>query len=158
MSTGGSYQVDVRRMEAFSAHDLYDLLKLRVDVFVVEQACPYPELDGKDADALHLRLLDGQELLAAARLFIPSTANAPARIGRVVVSRDHRGRRLGESVMREAISICEERAAGRAIALSAQSHLAKFYASLGFAPVSEEYLEDNIPHIDMLRPAAVAVA
>ncbi|MCQ2004232.1 GNAT family N-acetyltransferase [Rhizobium sp. NRK18] len=158
MPAGGSYQVDVRRMEAFSARDLYDLLKLRVDVFVVEQACPYPELDGKDVDALHLRLLDGAQLLAAARLFIPSETETPARIGRVVVSPNHRGRRLGEAVMHEAMKVCETEARGSGIALSAQAHLAGFYASLGFQAVSEEYLEDDIPHIDMLRPAAAAVA
>lgn len=158
MPAGDSYQVDVRKMEAFSAHELYALLKLRVDVFVVEQACPYPELDGNDADRLHLRLLDGQELLAAARLLIPAPEGTPARIGRVVVSPAHRGRRLGEALMREAIAVCEAQAPGRDIALSAQSHLTSFYASLGFAPVSEEYLEDNIPHVDMLRPTAAAGA
>ena len=144
------YDIDVRRMDAFSAGDLYALLKLRVDVFVVEQACAYPELDGKDADALHLRLLIDAETAAYARLL---PAEAGPRIGRVLVSPDHRGKRLGEAVMREAIRACEARFPGKPIGLSAQSHLERFYRSLGFAPTSAEYVEDGIPHIDMQRAA-----
>ncbi|KPF58031.1 acyltransferase [Rhizobium sp. AAP116] len=144
------YTVDVRRLDEFSAADLYDMLKLRVDVFVVEQHCPYPELDGNDKDCLHLRLLDGEDLLACARLWRPSAEHHP-RIGRVAVSPDHRGKRLGEALMREAISEVEKRHPGKPIEISAQSHLQKFYGSLGFEVISEEYLEDGIPHVDMLR-------
>jgi ElaA protein len=151
-----AYTVDLRAMDGLSAQELYALLKLRVDVFVVEQACPYPELDGKDAAALHLRLLDDGQLLAAARLFPPGpSARSPGvdavRIGRVVVSPDHRGRRLGDCLMREAIDACEARFPDAPIALSAQSHLQRFYAGFGFVPVSDMYLEDGIPHVDMLR-------
>lgn len=146
-----NYAVDVRRLDEFSARELYALLKMRVDVFVVEQACPYPELDGKDADAWHLRLLDKDELLASARLWQPALPGAPPRIGRVVVSPAHRGKRLGEALMREAVTACERLFPNQPIALSAQSHLEAFYRSFGFAPVSEEYVEDGIPHIDMLR-------
>jgi ElaA protein len=139
-------------MEAFSAEALYALIKLRVDVFVVEQACAYPELDGKDHDAVHLRLLAEDETLAYARL-LPAAAGATPRITRVLVSPLHRGKRLGEAVMREAIDACERLFPGEPIALSAQNHLQGFYASLGFAPTSDVYVEDGIPHIDMLRPA-----
>ena len=145
------YKVDVRRLDAFSARDLYAMLKLRVDVFVVEQNCPYPELDGNDPACLHLRLLDGDELLACARLWRP-TPDAHPRIGRVAVSPDHRGRRLGEALMREAVGECQMAYPNEAIELSAQSHLQRFYASFGFEPISPEYLEDGIPHVDMLRP------
>ncbi|WP_337183007.1 GNAT family N-acetyltransferase [Shinella sp.] len=150
--TAAAYGVDVRRMESFSAVELYALLKLRVDVFVVEQACPYPELDGKDADALHLRLLVDGETAAYARIWRPE--NSAPRIGRVLVSPDHRGRKLGEALMREAIHACEAHFPGMPIELSAQSHLLQFYRSLGFFPTSEEYVEDGIPHIDMRRPGA----
>jgi ElaA protein len=145
------YDVDVRALDDLPARDLYALMKLRVDVFVVEQACPYPELDGKDVEALHLRLLSGGDLLAAARILKPDGGNNPARIGRVVVSPAHRGKRLGDSVMQEAIREAERLYPGRPIALSAQSHLERFYRAPGFVPVSEEYLEDGIPHVDMLR-------
>lgn len=146
------YDVDVRRADAFSAPDLYRLMKLRIDVFVVEQKCPYSDLDGKDLDALHLRLLHKDDLLAAARIFAPSADEREARIGRVVVSPEHRGKRLGDAVMREAIALCERSFPGVAIALAAQSHLAGFYASHGFETVSAGYLEDGIPHVDMRRP------
>ncbi len=150
MSQAG-YLVDISDMGGFSAHALYELLKLRVDVFVVEQRCPYPELDGKDVDALHLRLLDGNELLAASRILMPVSPADPVKIGRVVVSPAHRGKRLGEAVMRESIVACENRFPKRPIALSAQSHLRDCYGSLGFSMESEEYVEDGIAHIDMVR-------
>ncbi len=149
--TAIAYQVDVRALDDLPARDLYALMKLRVDVFVVEQACPYPELDGKDVDALHLRLLADGELLAAARILKTEGEDKPVKIGRVVVSPAHRGKRLGDSVMQEAIREAERLYPGRPIALSAQSHLERFYRSLGFLPVSDEYLEDGIPHVDMLR-------
>ncbi|SMC82835.1 GNAT family N-acetyltransferase [Rhizobium sp. RU36D] len=149
--TSIAYQIDVRALDDLPSRDLYALMKLRVDVFVVEQACPYPELDGKDVDALHLRLLADGALLAAARILKPEGPEKPVKIGRVVVSPTHRGKRLGDRVMQEAIREAERLYPGRPIALSAQSHLERFYRALGFVPVSEEYLEDGIPHVDMLR-------
>jgi len=150
--TSQPYTVDVRRLNEFSAIELYAMLKLRVDVFVVEQECPYPELDGNDIDCLHLRLMDGNELLACARLWRPSNEVLP-RIGRVAVSPDHRGKKLGEALMREAIIACEREYPGEAIEISAQSHLQRFYGSLRFTVTSEEYVEDGIPHVDMIRSA-----
>ncbi|WP_244624899.1 GNAT family N-acetyltransferase [Rhizobium daejeonense] len=147
-----AYIVDVRRLEQFSAIELYDMLKMRVDVFVVEQECAYPELDGNDLECLHLRLMNGPELLACARLWRPQ-ADANPRIGRVAVSPGHRGKRLGEALMREAIVECEKAYPDESIELSAQAHLQRFYASFGFKPISGEYVEDNIPHVDMLRNA-----
>ncbi|SDO43887.1 GNAT family N-acetyltransferase [Phyllobacterium sp. OV277] len=146
------YTVDVRGIDEFSPRDLYAMLRMRVDVFIVEQKCPYPELDGKDIEALHLRLFSGDELVASARLRQPHGAGSDARIGRVVVSPVHRGKRLGDRLMAEAIAECERRYPDSPIALSAQSHLQRFYESFGFLPVSGEYLEDNIPHVDMQRP------
>ena len=153
MTTVPAYIVDVRRLEEFSALELYAMLKMRVDVFVVEQECPYPELDGNDAACLHLRLLDGDDLLACARLWRPTPDVLP-RIGRVTVSPNHRGKRLGEALMRESITECEKAYPGEPIEISAQAHLQKFYGSLGFAAISDEYLEDGIPHVDMVRAQA----
>jgi len=147
-----AYRVDIRRLDEFSAADLYAMLKMRVDVFVVEQKCPYPELDGNDPACLHLRLLDGDDLLGCARLWRP-TPEARPHIGRVAVSPHHRGKRLGDALMREAIAACQHLYPGEAIELSAQAHLRRFYGALGFEPISEEYLEDDIPHIDMRRAA-----
>jgi len=150
------YRVDVRTMESLSAHDLYALLKMRVDVFVVEQQCAYPELDGKDLDAVHVRLMEGDMPVAAARILPPGKAPATVKIGRVVVSPDHRGKRLGEALMREAIAVCEMQFPEIQIGLSAQHHLQHFYESFGFQPVSAVYLEDGIAHVDMLRPVSGA--
>ncbi|MFD1744395.1 GNAT family N-acetyltransferase [Rhizobium helianthi] len=144
------YTVDVRRLEEFSAVDLYALLRLRVDVFVVEQACAYPELDGDDLNALHLRFLQDGLPIACARIFQPSPSAHP-RIGRVAVSKDHRGEGLGAALMAEALSTCELAFPSQPIEISAQSYLLAFYTSLGFRPISEEYVEDGLPHIDMLR-------
>ncbi|MEK1851664.1 MAG: GNAT family N-acetyltransferase [Phyllobacterium sp.] len=152
----GPYKVVLSGLDELSPRDLYAMLKLRVDVFVVEQKCPYPELDGKDADALHLRLLAGEELVASARIRKPAKSDPAARIGRVVVSPEHRGKKLGDRVMVEAIAQCERLYPHSPIKLSAQSHLQRFYGSFGFVPVSTEYLEDHIPHVDMQRPAAIA--
>ncbi|KXF78922.1 hypothetical protein ATN84_03960 [Paramesorhizobium deserti] len=135
-------------LDGLAPRDLYAMLKLRVDTFVVEQNCPYPELDGKDQDALHLRVLEDGELAAYLRV-LPPVDDGPAQIGRVIVAPSHRGRKVGEKIMHEAIAHCRAHFPDRDIALSAQSHLKAFYGAFGFAPVSEEYVEDGIPHIDM---------
>ncbi|ARM88573.1 GCN5-related N-acetyltransferase protein [Rhizobium sp. CIAT894] len=153
-----SYEVDLRTLDEFPARELYDLLRIRVDVFVVEQNCPYPELDGKDVDALHLRLLEGAELMGAARILKPHEPQDPSKIGRVVVSPAYRGKRLGDALMREAITACERLYPEHPIALSAQAHLRRFYESFGFVGTSQEYLEDGIPHIDMIRQPATQPA
>ncbi len=153
-----AYKVDLKGFDELSARELYDLLRMRVDVFVVEQNCPYPELDGKDINALHLRLLDGGELLGSTRLLKPYGAQDPVKIGRVVVSPAHRGKRLGDALMTESIAACERLYPENPIGLSAQAHLRRFYESFGFVKTSEEYLEDGIPHLDMVRqPAAQPV-
>ncbi|PLP58673.1 GNAT family N-acetyltransferase [Mesorhizobium loti] len=149
--TEASYSVDVRTLDEFTPRELYTMLKMRTDVFVVEQKCPYPELDGSDPETLHLRLLSSGELLACARIGRPSGAADPTVIGRVVVSPNHRGKRLGEVLMKETIAACERLFSGHPIVLSAQSHLQRFYETFGFIAASEEYLEDDIPHIDMKR-------
>lgn len=140
----------MRRLEEFSAIELYELLRLRVDVFVVEQACPYPDLDGDDLKALHLQFLRGEKPIACARIFKPEP-DANPRIGRVAVSKTNRGERLGSALMREAIKISEHAFPAEPIEISAQSYLVAFYESLGFKPISEEYVEDGIPHVDMVR-------
>jgi ElaA protein len=148
LTVAPSFKIDVRRLDEFSAQDLYRLLKLGCDVFVVEQHCAYPELDGKDIDTLHLRLLEGSEPIACARFWCE---DGVVHIGRVAVSPAHRGKGLGEAVMRAAITACEARFPGAPIDISAQSHLQRFYGTFGFVPVSDIYDEDGIAHIDMRR-------
>ena len=129
---------------------LYDVLRLRVDVFVVEQNCPYPEVDGRDPDALHLvgQQADGT-VAAYARIFPPQADGVP-HIGRVVVAMQHRGIGLGQRVMQEAFQVLRERYGSRRSAIAAQTYLQHFYMDLGYVRTGDDYLWDGIPHVDMV--------
>ncbi|MEO9530676.1 GNAT family N-acetyltransferase [Roseibium sp.] len=133
--------------------DLHDLLKLRQDVFIVEQASLYADIDGKDPEALHCLVRSGQTgaFFGAIRLFVDPERTS-ARIGRVVIAQEARGCGLGRSMMQAGILKAEELAPDCEIHVTAQAHLEKFYGSLGFRRASETYLQDGIPHIDMIRP------
>lgn len=143
-------EVDVRTFDALTARELHDALALRQRVFVVEQACVYQDVDGKDPSALHLLARDGEELVAYARILPPGARFDVAAIGRVVVAPERRGEGLARALMIEAIRIAREHHGPR-VALSAQEHLEAFYASVGFVRVGDVYDEDGIPHVDMRR-------
>ncbi|WP_427025158.1 GNAT family N-acetyltransferase [Aureimonas ureilytica] len=145
-----------RRFDELTARELHDVLKLRCDVFVVEQRCAFAEIDGQDPAALHLLYREGEALAGCLRVFAPQGPSGAARIGRVATSPDHRGGGLGHRLMGEAVRFCAEHWPQAAIDLSAQSHLQSFYGKHGFQPVSETYLEDDIPHVDMRRRAGAA--
>ncbi|AAN53607.1 Protein ElaA [Shewanella oneidensis] len=135
-----------------NANTLYDILKLRVDVFVVEQACAYPELDDKDRhpETQHLMGLSPQgELLAYARVLPPGLSYLEASIGRVVISPAGRGQGLATPLMQQAIEAALTAWPEAGIQIGAQEYLNAFYQKLGFHACSEVYLEDGIPHIDM---------
>ncbi|UUM30363.1 GNAT family N-acetyltransferase [Vibrio japonicus] len=134
-----------------STQKLYQLLKLRVDVFVVEQECPYPELDNKDhlPDVHHLLGYKGDELVACARLLPRGVSYPSVSIGRVATKKAHRGGGLGHQLLKQALSGCEQLWPTSDIEIGAQEHLAGFYAQHGFVTTSAMYLEDGIPHIDM---------
>lgn len=135
-----------------NANTLYDILKLRIDVFVVEQACAYPELDNKDRhpETQHLLALstDG-ELLAYARILPPGISYPEASIGRVVVAPLGRGQGLATPLMQHAIASALATWPTAGIQIGAQDYLKGFYQKLGFVPCSDVYLEDGIAHIDM---------
>lgn len=138
---------------SFSLSELYDLLKLRQEVFILEQESFYADIDGKDQEALHY-LIQNREtaaLFGAIRLFADTDENT-ARIGRVVIAPAARGTGLGRAMMQAGIDKAEELLPGCSIHVSAQAYLEKFYGSLGFEAVSDTYIEDGIPHIDMIRP------
>lgn len=139
--------------EALDTRTLYDLLALRTAVFVVEQNCPYQELDGKDDRAWHLLGHDTGGLVATARILAPGDSFTGASIGRVVTSPARRGQGLGEQLMARAVAHCGWLFPDHAIEIGAQAHLQAFYARFGFVVSSEPYLEDGIPHIEMRRPA-----
>ncbi|MBC9248956.1 acyltransferase [Pseudomonas alcaligenes] len=141
-----------------SLHELYALLALRSRVFVVEQNCPYLDVDGQDllADTCHLLAWQDGALLAYLRLLDPSTQGGDVVIGRVVIAPEARGSGLGHALMERALLACAERWPGLPIYLSAQAHLQGYYGRYGFVAVGEVYLEDDIPHIGMRRPASAA--
>ena len=146
--------------EALDVHRLYAVMRLRVDVFIVEQNCPYADLDGRDAQAGVCHLLGEREgqLQAYARLLPPGLGFDTPAIGRVIVSASARGSGLAHALMREAIARCETLWPDQPITLGAQAHLQSFYAAHGFEVCSEGYLEDGIPHVDMRRAAGAASA
>lgn len=132
---------------------LYALLKLRSEVFVVEQACIYLDIDGDDliGENRHLLGWKGDELVAYARILVSEASFEPVTIGRVIVSPAVRGERLGYQLMERALDSCQQRWPDRAIYLGAQAHLRDFYAHFGFITVTDIYDEDGIPHIGMAR-------
>lgn len=141
----------IKRFEALSLDELYNLLQLRTEIFVVEQNCVYQDIDGKDKIALHLIGENEGQLVAYARLFQPHDYFEHASIGRVVVKSNFRENKLGHVLMREAIWAIEHHFNETRITISAQVYLKKFYESHEFIQISEEYLEDDIPHIRMER-------
>ncbi|MGR5236808.1 GNAT family N-acetyltransferase [Vibrio alfacsensis] len=132
---------------------LYEMLRLRVDVFVVEQACPYPELDGKDTleGVYHLLGYQDGKLVACARLLPAGTTYDHVSIGRVVTKQSARGDGLGHQLLEQALQHCQQLWPNQTIDIGAQEHLRAFYARHGFEAISESYLEDGIPHVDMRR-------
>jgi ElaA protein len=139
------------RGDEITAAQLYPLLKLRVDVFVVEQECPYPELDGRDLlpTTRHLWWQPGDELLGCLRLL--RDPDGTHRIGRVCTTKQTRGTGLGATLMAAAM---DHIGAADAV-LEAQTYALDFYARFGFEPAGERYLEDGIEHMTMRRPARV---
>ena len=143
----------LKTFECLSTQDLYQLLQIRVDVFVVEQNCPYPELDGKDilADTLHLYATNSAgKIVAYARLLAPSVSYPQASIGRVLVASEARGAGLANQLMQRAISATLQQWPEQGIQIGAQQYLVEYYQSHGFMINSDMYLEDGIPHLDML--------
>ncbi|HEM4702941.1 TPA: GNAT family N-acetyltransferase [Streptococcus suis] len=138
---------EIKAFDQLSLQELYTILTLRTDVFVVEQACPYPEIDGKDPSCLHLLGTDNGELVAYLRILPAGLSYDKVSIGRVVIKPSHRGKGLGRPMMEQAIHYITTEWKEK---IGAQAYLEKFYQSLGFKPVSEVYLEDDIPHLDML--------
>ena len=141
---------ELKKFADLTNKELYDVLRLRVDIFVVEQTCPYPEIDGKDPESLHLMYWKNGNIVAYARILPPSLSFDEASIGRIIVAKSHRGTGLGHELLDQAIkaSLAEY---NQPIKIGAQAYLEKYYEAAGFVTVSDVYLEDDIPHIDMLR-------
>ncbi|MGD8112880.1 GNAT family N-acetyltransferase [Vibrio sp. TRT 17S01] len=136
-----------------TTQQLYQLLKLRVDVFVVEQTCPYPELDDKDHQpgVHHLLGYSHGKLAACARLLPKGVSYPSVSIGRVATSAELRGTGIGHQLLEQALHACHQLWPDQDIEIGAQEHLMQFYTKYGFNQTSAVYLEDGIPHIDMKR-------
>ena len=141
------------KFHQLTTDQLYEILKLRVDIFVVEQTCPYPELDEKDrhGEAIHLLGSEEDDLIAYARLLAPGVSYADASIGRFAVKELQRHQGLGSQLLDECLQEIKRQWTGSAIRISAQAHLQEFYEEFNFKKVSDIYLEDDIPHIEMLK-------
>lgn len=140
--------------ESLGPFGLYRLLRARISVFVVEQDCPYQDLDCLDDRATHLWAETSEgEILAYARVLPPGVSYAEASIGRVLTTRIGRARGLGRTLMQRALAECASRFPGTGIRISAQEYLLAFYTGLGFETIRGPYLEDGIPHLEMLRAA-----
>lgn len=134
---------------------LYALLKLRCAVFVVEQNCPYQDIDGGDLAGENRHILGwrNEELVAYARILKSANEDEPVVIGRVIVSEALRGEKRGQQLLSRTLASCQQHWPEKALYLGAQAHLQSFYARFGFVPVTEVYEEDGIPHIGMAREA-----
>ncbi|MCA2015672.1 GNAT family N-acetyltransferase [Vibrio tritonius] len=141
--------------EQLTTHQLYDILRLRVDVFIVEQNCPYHELDNKDRhpEVRHLLGIKNGEIVAYSRLLAPEVSFASPSIGRVITLAQARGNGLGHQLMTQAIQHTNRLWPNQPIEIEAQAHLQVFYEQHGFVKVSEPFMLDNIPHIEMIRDA-----
>jgi len=144
-------QVSVKTFNELSTKELYQILRLRSEVFVVEQDCVYQDVDNKDQKALHVIGVKEGEVVAYTRVFKPGDYFENVSIGRVVVSKEQRKYGLGKQIMLASLAAIDEKFPNKHIEISAQSYLLKFYKELGFSPFGEEYLEDGIPHTRMLK-------
>lgn len=130
----------------------HDLLQLRINVFVVEQTCPYPELDGKDTKSFHIVGKDGDgHTLATCRVIPAGISYKEVSFGRFAVDKDFRDKDLGHKMMQYTLEFIENEMGKVPIRISAQTYLENFYGKYGFNMVGEPYLEDDIPHIEMLK-------
>lgn len=144
-------QVSVKTFDELSTDELYQILRLRSEVFVVEQDCVYQDVDNKDQKALHVIGSKDGDVVAYTRIFKPGDYFKNTSIGRVVVSQDQRKYGLGKEIMQASLAAIDHRFPDQPIEISAQSYLLKFYTNLGFNAFGEEYLEDGIPHKRMLK-------
>ena len=141
-------EIEIKKYEELTLDELYEILKIRVNVFVVEQKCPYPELDDKDKKAYHVWLRENGMIKAYLRVLRAGVSYEEASIGRVLTT--ERGKGYGEKIFAKGIEIAREKFNADKIRIGAQLYAKGFYERFGFRQVSEKYLEDGIYHIEML--------
>ena len=141
----------IKSFAELSVPELYEILKIRQEVFIVEQTCDYLDADGYDDKAIHLWAENNGEILAYCRLFEAGIKYQEASIGRVLTNSNYRNLSLGKTLMKFALFIIEARFRAGDIRISAQDYLLKFYSEFGFQNTGNKYLEDDIPHTEMLK-------
>ena len=141
----------IKTFPELTTTELYEIIKARVNVFVVEQDCPYPDLDDNDQKAIHLWAEDNGEVLAYCRIFDKGIRYPETSIGRVITTENGSGTGLGRQLISYALDIIENRLRTREVRISAQDYLLKFYSDFGFLNTGTKYMEDNIPHTEMIR-------
>ena len=139
--------------QALSTAELYHILAARTEVFIIEQDCHYQDTDFYDQKALHLWASEGGKIAAYCRLFAPGIKYHEASIGRVLTTTQYRGKGYGRTMMKMAVEILKTRYPDAGIRISAQDYLLRFYGELGFFETDKKYLEDQLPHTEMYRPA-----
>jgi ElaA protein len=144
-------KIIIKPFNELSPQELYAILQLRSAVFVVEQDCVYQDLDGKDEKAIHLLGFKNGKIIAYTRIFKSGDYFEEASIGRVVVAKEARQHKFGYDIMNASIDYIKNELKQSVIKISAQAYLKRFYNSFGFKEIGEEYLEDDIPHIAMLK-------
>ena len=140
----------IKKFKELSLTELYAIMQLRQEIFVVEQNCPYVDADGKDVQSVHVMGYEKKQLVAYARLVPPGVSYKTPSIGRVVVHAAHRGKKYAYTLMEECIKETLRRYKTNTITISAQLYLRNFYTRTGFNAVGDVYPEDNIPHIKMI--------
>lgn len=141
---------NLKTFNQLSVDDLYQILQLRCQVFVLEQACPYLDIDSKDQEAFHLYYKESDQVVGYCRILPPGLSFQEASIGRFLVAESHRKKGLGQKILARAIEYCWQVRDYDCLKISAQTYLLGFYQSFGFECVSAPYLEDGIEHVDMV--------
>ena len=137
----------IKKFDRLTPREVYEILKIRTAVFVVEQNCPYQEVDGTDYNSLHVWLEENDEIVAYLRIFEKDSENGTVQIGRVLSKR--RGEGLGAKIVEHGIEAAQLEMGAKAIFIEAQTYALDFYKKFGFEPCGEEFLEDGIPHVQM---------
>jgi len=141
----------IKYFHELTTQELYNILQLRSEVFVVEQNCIYQDIDGKDQKAVHIFFTENNKTIAYSRIFNEGEYFENPSIGRVVVEKEKRGTELGKKIMVEGAKYIKENYINKNIEISAQKYLKEFYTNLGYKFTGKEYLEDGIPHIRMIK-------
>ena len=142
---------DIKKFEELSTTELYRIMQLRLEVFSVEQNCAYQDADGKDFNCFHLSgFNDANDLVVYSRIVPPGISFKEVSIGRVISSQKARGTGAGKELLKKSMEFIKQQFGNLPIRIGAQCYLIKFYSSFGFEISGEEYLEDNIPHIEMV--------